>query len=75
MAEETSSNVTGPTQKPITPMGSRLSDHSSLMITTVKLDGRNYLAWSQSARMFIGSRRMSRTRARLVSAGGLPLFE
>jgi hypothetical protein len=27
------------------------------MITTVKLDGRNYLAWSQSARMFIGSRR------------------
>lgn len=57
MAEETSSNVTGPTQKPITPMGSSQSDHPSLMITTVKLDGRNYLAWSQSARMFIGSRR------------------
>lgn len=27
------------------------------MITTVKLDGRNYLAWSQSARMFIESRK------------------
>ena len=38
MAEETSSNVTGPTQKPSTPMGSRQSDHPSLMITTVKLD-------------------------------------
>lgn len=29
------------------------------MITTVKLDGRKYLAWSQPARMFIGSRRKS----------------
>ncbi|KAL5729782.1 hypothetical protein ACHQM5_002683 [Ranunculus cassubicifolius] len=36
--------------------GGNSLEHPGLQITTVKLDGKNYLEWSRAARMFIGGR-------------------
>lgn len=39
----------------ISPMGIQ-GDNPGAQITTIKLDGTNYLEWSQSAKMYIGGR-------------------
>lgn len=39
----------------ISPMGIH-GDNPGAQITTIKLDGTNYLEWSQSAKMYIGGR-------------------
>lgn len=43
-------------QKTSITMGSSQFDHPSFA-TTVKLNGKNYLEWAQSAKVFIGSRK------------------
>jgi hypothetical protein len=54
MAEENSSSSTVISADASQNQGSSQMDHPGMSITTVKL---NYLEWSQSARMFIGSRK------------------